>query len=126
MIVIDGSALFAILLAEAEAPRCRAAIESADELYMSAGSLMECLIVASRKDVYDEMRNFIAALDLRIIPVTENLARAGVEGYRKWGKGFHPAKLNMGDSFAYILARDLDCPLLFVGNDFALTDVEVA
>ena len=126
MIVIDGSALFAVLLGESESSRCRAAIEAADELYMSAGSLTECLIVAAGKDVYDEMQNFIAALDLTIMPVSELRAYMGAEAYRIWGKGFHKASLNLGDSFAYALAKELDCPLLFVGNDFARTDIEAA
>ena len=126
MIVIDGSALFAVLLGESESSRCRAAIESADELYMSAGSLTECLIVAAGKDVYEEMRKFIAALNITIMPVNEHLAQAGAEGYRIWGKGFHKASLNLGDSFAYALAKELDCPLLFIGNDFASTDLKVA
>lgn len=126
MIVIDGSALFAILLGEPEAHRCRAAIETADELYMSAGSLTECLIVAAGKAVYDEMRNFIAALDLTIMPVNELRAHTGAEAYRIWGKGFHKASLNLGDSFAYALAKELDCPLLFIGNDFAHTDLQAA
>lgn len=126
MIVLDGSALFAILLGEAEAHRCAQVLEQADPLLLSAGSLAELLIAAAGKDVLDEMQRLVAGLDPAVVPLTEPRARAAAEAYRKWGKGFHRAKLNLGDSFAYALAREHDCPLLFVGDDFAKTDIASA
>ncbi|HZF96553.1 MAG TPA: type II toxin-antitoxin system VapC family toxin [Allosphingosinicella sp.] len=65
-------------------------------------------------------------LDPEVVPLTEERARAAAEAYRTWGEGFHPAKLNFGDSFAYALAKEHDCPLLFIGNDFSKTDVKIA
>jgi ribonuclease VapC len=126
MIVLDGSALFAILLDEPEARRCEAAIERADTLLLSAGTLAELLIVAAAKDVLDDMREFVEALRPTIVNVTAERARAAADAYAQWGRGFHPAKLNFGDCFAYALAKEHDCPLLFVGDDFARTDVAAA
>jgi ribonuclease VapC len=126
LIVIDSSALFAIILEEPENQRCSEAIERADKLLMSAATLTECLVVASGKNLFNEMAAFLAELDLTIVPLSERRAYDAGNCYRQWGKGLHPAKLNYGDSFAYALAKEHDCPMLFVGNDFALTDVAVA
>ncbi|GGA57171.1 type II toxin-antitoxin system VapC family toxin [Sphingomonas psychrolutea] len=124
MIALDGSALFAVILDEPMAERCDQALRAAGtELIMSSASLTETLIVAAGKNLYDEMQAFIAALQPTIIPLTEPRARAAADAYRRWGKNFHPARLNLGDSFAYALAMEHACPLLFVGNDFAQTDV---
>jgi ribonuclease VapC len=124
--VVDGSALFAILLDEPKARLCEEAIEQADPLLLSAGSLTETLIAAAGKGVFEEMRSFIDALRPTIVAVTAERARAAAEAYRRWGKGFAPARLNFGDCFAYALAAEHDCPLLFVGDDFAKTDVRPA
>ena len=90
----------------------------------SAGTLAEALIVASRRHVSDQMAGLIDELDLEIIPVTLASARRIGKAYEKWGKGMHPAGLNFGDCFAYVLAKERSCPLLFIGNDFSQTDVE--
>ena len=126
MIILDGSALFAILLDEPEADRCVDAIENADKLLISAASFTECLIAAAGKGVSERMNALLNGLDIEIIPLTEQRARAAADGYRIWGRGFHKAALNYGDSFAYALAKEFGCPLLFVGNDFARTDIEAA
>lgn len=126
MIALDGSALFAIMLDEPAAKRCETAIREADALILSAGSFTELLIVAAGKAVFDEMSRFVGALQPTIIPLTANRARSAAQAYRRWGKGFHPAAFNFGDTFAYALAIEHDCPLLFVGEDFAKTDVEAA
>ena len=90
---------------------------------MSAGSLAELLIVAAGKDALAVVERFVSELQPTIIPLTELRARAAADAYRRWGKGFHPAGLNIGDSFAYALAMEHRCPLLYVGDDFAKTDV---
>lgn len=125
MIVVDGSAIFAVLLAEDGAEACRAALPS-DRLVMSAGSYAEALIVAAGKDIPDLVRDFLAELHVEVLPLTADRARAAADAYRRWGKGFNPARLNLADSFAYALAKELDAPLLFAGNDFALTDIRSA
>jgi len=121
--VVDGSALFAILLNEPEADRCRAALQDGGQLLMSAGSLAELLIVANAKKNLSEMETMLALIQPEIIPLTATRARAAAEAYRRWGKGFDPAALNICDTFAYALAKEHNCPLLFVGQDFAKTDV---
>jgi ribonuclease VapC len=126
LIVLDGSALFAILLDEPQGSACEAVIERERELLLSAGSLTELLVVAAGKGIFDEMVGFINSLGPTVEALTADRARAAGEAYRQWGKGRHPASLNICDVFAYALAKEHDCPLLFVGNDFALTDVTPA
>ena len=123
MIVVDSSALLAILLDEEAAASCQQALSAGDSLLISAASLTEILIVAARKDVLDAMQAMLATLQPTIVPLTKSRARAAAEAYRRWGKGFHPAALNFGDCFAYALAREHNAPLLYVGGDFARTDV---
>lgn len=72
------------------------------------------------------MAQLIDALGVVVAPLTENRAYAAFRAYRRWGKGFNKAKLNFGDCFAYALAEEYDCPLLFIGKDFARTDAEPA
>ncbi|MEC3948979.1 type II toxin-antitoxin system VapC family toxin [Sphingobium sp. HWE2-09] len=123
MIVIDTSAIMAILLNEAEADVCAKALETDDALIMSAGTLTEVLIVALRRHHGPQAKRLIETLDIEIVPVTLDSAKRAADAYARWGKGVHPASLNFGDCFAYELATTRNCPLLFVGNDFAQTDV---
>ena len=126
MIVIDTSALMAVLLNEPEADACLAILELEDDLVISAGTMAEALIVAGRRGVAEEMWRLIDGLGLEIASVTPAAARQIARAYEKWGKGVHPAGLNFGDCFAYALARTGRNPLLFVGQDFGQTDVERA
>jgi ribonuclease VapC len=123
LIVVDTSALMAILLAEPDAAACMAALESADRLLISAGTLAEALIVARRRRLGDLLDRLVAELGFEIAPVTPASARRVAAAYAKCGKGSHPAALNFGDCFAYELAQARACPLLWVGDDFARTDV---
>lgn len=68
----------------------------------------------------------VSGLGIEIVVVTEDSARRVAESYARWGKGIHPASLNFGDCFAYQLATDRECALLYVGNDFAKTDIASA
>lgn len=127
MIVVDTSALMAIALNEPAAPTLSQVIERQTEsLVISAGTLAETMIVSAgwRRDF--EMRALLTELDYNVVDVDEAIAKRVGEAYRQWGKGFHPAGLNFGDCFAYALAKDRDCPLLFIGNDFSKTDVRPA
>ena len=123
MIAIDTSAIMAIVLDEPEADACIAALETEDELIISAGTMAEVLVVADRRNVGNEVRQMIDGLGCDIVTVTSAIAHGVAEAYSKWGKGVHPAGLNFGDCFAYQLARDRNCPLLFVGDNFTKTDV---
>ena len=125
--IIDTSALIAILRGEPEAIACARAIEVAASRRISAANFVETAIVidgsrdpiASRR--FDDL---VREAQLVIEPVTEAQARVAREAYRDFGKGSgHPAKLNFGDCFAYALAKVMREPLLFKGDDFAHTDI---
>ena len=126
MIAVDTSALMAIILNEPRAEACAAALEIEDRLLISAGTVAEVLIVAGRRNVGEEMARLIDGLGFEIVSVTPASARRIAEAYEKWGNGVHPAALNLGDCFAYEVAKEHNCPLLFVGEDFSRTDIEDA
>jgi len=122
MIVIDTSALMAILLDEATADRCCKALEAKPALLISAGTVAEALIVAGRRGVHHQMTRLIAGLRVQIIAVTAASTQRMGATYLAWGQGDHPASLNFGDCFADDAAKENGCPLLFVGRDFSNTD----
>jgi ribonuclease VapC len=124
MIAVDTSALMSIVLNEGEADACVAALEAADDLLISAGTVAEALIVASRRNVGEEMARLIDGLGFEVVSVTPASARRIAQAYQSWGKGVHPASLNFGDCFAYEVAKEHGCRLLCVGEDFARTDIE--
>jgi ribonuclease VapC len=126
MMVVVTSALMAIVLNEAEADPCAAALEVEDDLLISAGTVAEALIVAARRNVGEEMERLIDGLGFEIVSVTPATARRIAQAYEKWGRGVHPAALNFGDCFAYEVAKEHRCRLLYVGDDFARTDIESA
>lgn len=123
MIVVDTSALMAVLLGEPESERCIEVLEAEREVVISAGTLAEAMIVADRRNVGSELRALVEDLAFEIAPVSGASSARVAEAYARWGKGIHPASLNFGDCFAYALAQDLNAPLLFVGDGFAQTDV---
>jgi len=126
MIAVDTSALMALLLGEAAADAIADALETADTLIISAGTVAEALIVAERRGLEQEMRALIDGLGMEVAPVNAAAAAAIAQAYKRWGKGVHPAALNFGDCFAYALASDRGVPLLFTGDDFARTDLDAA
>lgn len=123
MIAVDTSALMAIVLNETEADACAGALEAEDRLLISAATVAEALIVAARRNVGEEMARLVDGLGLEIVSVTPASARRVAGVYAKWGKGVHPASLNFGDCFAYEVAKEHECRLLHVGEDFTRTDV---
>lgn len=128
--IIDTSALLAILRDEPEARACAEAIAEATTRGLSAANYLETAIVidASRDPIAGRrLDDLLKAADIAIEPVTEAQARLGREAYRDFGKGSgHPAQLNFGDCFAYALAKAKGEPLLFKGDDFVRTDVTPA
>lgn len=128
--IIDTSALIAILRNEPEASKCARAIASADARRVSAVSYVEAAVVidASRNPVASRrFDDLVREAQLTIEPVTEDQARVAREAYRDFGKGSrHRAALNFGDCFAYALAKVTGEPLLFKGDDFSHTDVSPA
>ncbi|MEY4249427.1 MAG: hypothetical protein RJA87_1060 [Pseudomonadota bacterium] len=123
-IVVDTSALMAVVLNEPDAERCIEALASADDLFISAGTVAEVLIVGSRRNVDQEIKRLISGLGFKTIAVSEGDAHRIGQAHQRWGKGAHAAGLNFGDCFAYVIAQALGYPLLYVGNDFARTDIE--
>jgi ribonuclease VapC len=129
-VIIDSSALLAILRDEAEAETCARAIRDAPVRRVSAATFLEAAIVidGSRDPVSSRrLDDLIRAIGIQIEPVTAEQVAIGRAAYRDFGRGSgHPAQLNFGDCFSYALARDLQEPLLFKGEDFARTDITSA
>ena len=126
MIVVDTSALVAVLLREQQFEACKATLDREQRLLMSAGTLVEALAVAARRGFLQEMSGLVDAFGFEIATVTPAAARRVAEAFGRWGKGVHPAGLNLGHCFAYALAQENDCALMFVGDDFAKTNVRRA
>jgi len=126
VIVVDSSAIIAVLRKEVCSGPCLHVLTEERLLLISAATFAETLIVAGRKGIALEAAALIEQFGCEVIPFTDGSARQASDAYSRWGKGVHPAKLNLGDCFAYALARDRDCPLLFIGNDFSKTDITPA
>ena len=127
--VIDTSAILAILRDEPERRAFNEAIESADPRLMSAASFVEASVVIETRRGYEGLRDFdlfMARAGIELAPVDADQAHIARQAFREYGKGRHPAGLNFGDCFSYALARAEGLPLLFKGNDFAQTDIEPA
>lgn len=123
MIVVDTSALMAVLVGEPESSSCMDVLAREDEFVISAGTLAEALIVAGRRGVAIEMEQLVNELGMNVVPVTAATARRVADAYARWGKGIDPAGLNFGDCFAYVEASNRACPLLFAGEDFRKTGI---
>jgi ribonuclease VapC len=124
--VIDTSALLAILFDEPERRAFSEAIEAAERRIISSASLVETsMILESRHGAEGvrELDRLLTVANVEVIAVDRDQALAAREAFRTYGKGRHPAGLNFGDCFAYALARVTGEPLLFKGTDFAATDV---
>ncbi len=113
----------AIILNEAYAIRCRDVLRDSEDNLISAGTFAEAMIVAGGRGIRDEMAELVSGNGLQVVDVTEARSRLVADAYRRWGKGYHRASLNFGDCFAYALAEERNCALLYVGNDFAQTDI---
>lgn len=127
--VIDTSALLAILLNEPDASRFEAAIEEDPVRLMSAGSVLETASVVESwygEPGGRELDRLVHRAGIEIVAVEAGQVAIGREAFRTFGKGRHAAGLNYGDCFAYALAHAADEPLLFKGDDFARTDIRRA
>jgi ribonuclease VapC len=128
--VVDTSAIFAIVLGEPEREAFGQALKAAQRRRMSAATAVECVAaLASRRPSSDPMIAIdliLSDLAVEIVPMDLGQWRTAADALIRYGKGRHPARLNLGDSFAYALAKVTGEPLLYKGRDFALTDVESA
>jgi ribonuclease VapC len=128
-VILDSSAVIAVLRAELEALAMARVMERAEAGRISAVSYVEAAIVIdSGRDPISSRRfdDFFREAGIIVEPVTLRQARLAREAYRDFGKGRHPAGLNFGDCFSYALAKEMREPLLFKGDDFRHTDVEAA
>lgn len=127
--VIDTSAVLAILQNEPERRAINEAVEAADTRAMSVATFIECSIILESRYGADGVRNldlYIAKAQVALVPVDSEQAHFARDAFRRYGKGRHRAGLNFGDCFSYALARSLADPLLFKGTDFAQTDLVAA
>ena len=127
--IIDTSAVLAVLFAEDDANRYAQAIAEAHAPAMSAASYLETAIVIDRQlgtAAGRQFDAFIMRAGIEVEPVTREHADIARQAYLDYGKGHHPAALNFGDCFAYALAKSTRSPLLYKGEDFAQTDIDAA
>jgi ribonuclease VapC len=129
-VILDSSAVIAILRSEPDAPDFAQAIQASSERHISSANYLEvCMVIDGARDPVSsrQVDEFFLHAKTKIEPVTETHARIARWAYRDFGKGSgHPAKLNFGDCFAYALAKTSGEPLLFKGDDFGHTDVAAA
>jgi len=127
--IVDSSVIIAVLRDEADAGAISEALQEASTCRISAVTYAESAIVtdSNRNPVLSRrFDDLLRDLSMRVEGVTLRQAELARQAYRDFGKGRHKAGLNFGDCFAYALAKDLDEPLLFKGDDFRHTDVEIA
>ncbi len=129
-IIVDSSALLAMLFLEEEAQKIASKIADSDQVLISAASYTEAGIVLDNREYFAKKSNdldeLIETFSGEIIALDKEQAKKARKAYQKFGKGKHPAKLNMGDCFSYALAKQINAPLLYKGNDFSQTDITSA
>ena len=128
MIVVDASALVAIFLREPEQQTFLDVISAADATWLSSINYVEAGLILSKRRLIPNRERFDTLLVSLRVQIREDieLGPLALDAYLQFGKGYHPARLNLGDCFAYALAKALDAPLLYKGDDFALTDIRSA
>jgi ribonuclease VapC len=126
---LDASAMIAIVVGESDASSLAARLGQAATVSTSPIAIYEAVLGLARigntsiPDTESVLRRFLAEVGAEILPITGALASGAVAAFDRFGKGRHPAGLNMGDCFAYACAQDLGVPLLFKGDDFPRTDI---
>lgn len=127
--VVDTSAIVAILRNEPEAPRLEQALVSDPVRLVPATCVLEArMVLVSRRGEHAlaEVDLWLNKIEADIIPVDADLVDLATQAWLAYGKGRHPAALNFADCFSYALAKRADEALLFIGKDFAQTDIEAA
>jgi ribonuclease VapC len=128
--VIDGSAIVAFLRGDAHAERIEALLDDSPACHISAVTMVECralLLARFGEEMLREFEKLVERAGIIIRPFDRVQSALAFNAYRRFGRGCgHPAQLSLTDCAAYALARSLDVPLLYTGQDFALTDVEPA
>ena len=126
--VLDSSALVPVILDEAGSAALLAKITAAPAVALGAPSLAETLIVVRRLggDAAAQLYELLREIDVKVIAFTEEHSRVALEAYLRFGKGRHPAALNFGECLSYAAATIAGQPLMYLGNDFAQTDLASA
>ena len=127
--IIDTSAIIAILFEEPEADHFLSVITAASSRRISAATLLETTIVLESRSgsaAAHELDAFLRRAQIELEPVTPEQAQTARQAWRRFGKGNHPAGLNFGDCFVYALAKATREPLLYKGRDFELTGIPAA
>lgn len=127
--MVDASAMVAILNRETDAEELASKIETAKTPITSPLAVYETVTALMRENRWSAseaeatVRTFLEAASIRVVPLTDGMATKAALAFERFGKGRHPAALNLGDCFAYACAQAYHAPLLYKGNDFAQTDL---
>jgi len=129
---VDASAIVAMLAGEDDASELSRRISRAETISTSAVAVYEAVLGLARaqrtsiSDAETAVGDLLSHAQAAIIPITPEIGRGAIQAFERYGRGRHPARLNMGDCFAYACARALGVPLLFKGDDFSQTDIAAA
>jgi len=129
---LDASAMIAIIARETDAPALAGRLRQANEVHTSPIAIYETVLGLARvgdtsiQDAQIVLNRFLEEVRAEIISITAEIGRGALTAFERFGRGRHPAALNMVDCFAYACASVLDMPLLFKGDDFPLTDITIA
>jgi ribonuclease VapC len=127
--MIDASAMVAILLRESDGETLASRIEAAKAPFTSPLAVYETIVALMREKRLSAaaseaaVRSFLSAASIRVVMISDSMATAAVAAFDRFGKGRHPAGLNLGDCFAYACAKAYRAPLLYKGEDFGKTDI---
>lgn len=127
--VIDSSAVVAVLCQEEGHEAIRDKLIGAEVVLISAPSILEAAIVVTSKQAADGIslvNAFLTNFGIEVVPFTRQHSAVAFDAFHRWGKGRHPAALNICDCISYATAKSTGEPLLYVGSDFARTDIEAA
>lgn len=131
MMFLDASAMIGIIAMEDDAASLAGRLARAHRVHTSGLAIFEAAAGLARianaplADALSLVNRLLAEIDANVVPIGRDTAHSAIEVFDRFGKGRHPAALNMGDCFAYACARQVDVPLLCKGNDFPRTDISL-
>jgi len=129
---LDASAIIAIIARESDATALARRLRQANEVHTSPIAIYAAVLRLARvgntsiQEAEAVLERFLEEVQAQTMSISADVGRSAIAAFDRFGKGRHPAGLNMGDCFAYACANELDVPLLFKGNDFPQTDIAVA